>query len=168
MDPATIAAAVGSALIAAMTTDAWEQARSTIVQLWRHVHPERAETIAAELADTREEVLAARRSGAVEVEAALAEDWERRLRRLLGVDPNVAAELQQVLDDVLVPALGLADRERIYSIVTKTQTINARDNSMVWAVMDGTMNVQNAPPVESKSAAADSDGSSPTSDRDEG
>jgi hypothetical protein len=167
MDPATLAAAVGSALVAAITTDAWETVRSTIVQLWRHVHPERAETVAAELAETREDAITARRDGDREVEVALAADWERRLRRLLRDAPNSEVGLQQMLDEVLVPALDPADRQRVFSIVTKTQTISARDNSMVFAVMDGTMNVHNTPPVQSKSTAGDSSPSSPAGDWDE-
>jgi hypothetical protein len=164
VDPATLAIAVGNALIAAMATDAWQQARSTIVQLWGRVHPDRAETIEAELTETREEALAARQTGAAGVEEELAKDWERRLRRLLQADPNMAIELQRVLDDVLIPALRPADQQRIHSIVTKTQAITVRDNATMYAVMDGTMNVQHAAP---RSASADSAASSPSHDPDE-
>lgn len=161
MDPATLAAAAGNALIAAMATDAWQQTRSALVQLWRRVHPDRAETIEAELAETREEALAARQTGAAEVEEELAADWERRLGRLLRADPNVAIELQRVLDDVLIPALAPADQQRIYSIVTATQTITVRESATAYAVMYGTMNVQPAPPVPPQSATTRSLASPP-------
>lgn len=113
MDPATLAAAAATGLIAALTTDAWEQARSAIVGLWRRVHPERTQTIGDELAEVRQEALAARRQGDSGTEQGLEADWQRRLRRLLDADPGVAEELQRVLDDVLTPALGPADQERV-------------------------------------------------------
>jgi hypothetical protein len=165
MDPATLAAAAGNALIAAMATDAWQQAHSALVQLWRRVHPDRAETIEAELAETREEALAARHTGAAGVEEELAADWERRLGRLLRAEPNVAVELQRVLDDVLLPTLGPADQQRIHSIVT--QTITVRESATAYAVMYGTMNVQPAPPVPPLSASTDSVAFPPPDEPDE-
>jgi hypothetical protein len=121
MDPATLAAAAASGLVAALTTDAWEQARSAIVGLWRRVHPNRAETIEDELAEVREEALAARQQGDADTEEGLIADWQRRLRRLLEADPEIAAELQRVLDDVFTPALDSADQQRIGQIVMKAQ-----------------------------------------------
>ena len=121
MDPATLAAAAASGLVAALTTDAWEQARSAIVGLWRRVHPNRAETIEDELAEVRQEALAARQQGDADAEEGLIADWQRRLRRLLEADPEIAAELQRVLDDVFTPALDSADQQRIGQIVMKAQ-----------------------------------------------
>jgi hypothetical protein len=117
MDPATLAAAAATGLIAALTTDAWEQVRSAIVGLWRRVHPDRAQTIGDELVEVRQEALAARQQGDADTEKGLEADWQRRLRRLLDADPGAAAELQRVLDDVLTPALGPADQERVGQIV---------------------------------------------------
>jgi hypothetical protein len=121
MDPATLAAAAATALIAAMTTDGWQQARSAIVRLWRRVYPNRAETIGDELAEVRPEALAARQQGDAGAEEGLAADWQRRLRRLLEADPEVAAELQRVLDHVFTPVLGPADQERVGQVVMKAR-----------------------------------------------
>jgi hypothetical protein len=121
MDPATLAAAAASGLIAALTTNAWEQARSAIVGLWRRVHPNRAETIGEELVEARQEALAARQQGDADAEEGLVADWQRRLRRLLEADPEIATELQRVLDDVLTPALDAADQQRVGQIVMKAQ-----------------------------------------------
>jgi hypothetical protein len=129
MDPATLAAAAATALIAAITTDGWEQARSAIVGLWRRVHPKRAETISDELAEARQEALTARQHGDAGTEEGLAADWQRRLRRLLDTDPGVAAELQRVLDDVFTPALRPADHDRVSRIVMKAQ---ASDHGRVF------------------------------------
>jgi hypothetical protein len=121
MDPATLAAAAASGLIAALTTNAWQQARSAIVGLWRRVHPSRAETIGEELVEVRQEALAARHQGDADAEEGLVADWQRRLRRLLEADSEVATELQHVLDDVLTPALDPADQQRVGQIVMKAQ-----------------------------------------------
>jgi hypothetical protein len=103
VDPDALAATAGNALITAMATDAWRQAVSATVGLWRKVHPRRAETIGDELVETHEAVLAARRDGNTDAERRLSEEWECRLIRLLEVDPGVTSELQRLLDEVLIP-----------------------------------------------------------------
>jgi hypothetical protein len=65
--------------------------------------------------------LAARQQGDADTEEGLIADWQRRLRRLLEADPEIAAELQRVLDDVFTPALDSADQQRIGQIVMKAQ-----------------------------------------------
>jgi hypothetical protein len=47
--------------------------------LWRRVHPERAETVQAELEDSRAEVLIARQVGDEEIEQALVGEWQVEL-----------------------------------------------------------------------------------------
>jgi hypothetical protein len=121
VDPATLAAAAAAALIAAITTDAWQQATSAIVGLWRRVHPNRAETIEEELAEARQYALAAREQGDADAGEGLAADWQRRLKRLLDADPDAAGELQRVMEDLLTPSLAPADQERVGSIVLKAQ-----------------------------------------------
>ncbi|MFI5940830.1 hypothetical protein ACIBCB_11310 [Streptomyces uncialis] len=104
MEPLVVAA--GSALVAAMATDAWQQARTSAVELWRRVHPERVPAVEAELVEVREELLAARDSGETGTAEELALDWQRRLDRLLRADPGLADELRRVLDDHWLPATG--------------------------------------------------------------
>ncbi|MFG3493845.1 hypothetical protein [Streptomyces sp. NPDC047928] len=103
MDP--IVAAAGTALVGAMATDAWRQARTAVVALWQRVHPERVPAVEAELEETRDDVLAARADGDTDAERDLAGDWERRLRRLLREDPSLGDELRRVLDEELTPLL---------------------------------------------------------------
>jgi hypothetical protein len=104
MDPLVVTA--GTALVAAMATDAWQQARSAALELWRQVHPERVSAVEGELAEVREEVLTARDNHDDRTEEALAEDWQRRLERLVRVNPGLAQELQRVLDEQLAPVLS--------------------------------------------------------------
>ncbi|MGJ6966247.1 hypothetical protein ACSDR0_30495 [Streptosporangium sp. G11] len=127
MDPIVMAA--GTALVTAMATDAWQQARAGAVALWRRFAPEQVKTVEAELDEVRDQILAARREEDVETEQALAGEWRVRLARLLRQDPQAAAELRRVLDEVLAPALPAADRTRIKSIVMNA---TAHDDSRVY------------------------------------
>ncbi|MFI9846759.1 hypothetical protein ACIHFD_57735 [Nonomuraea sp. NPDC051941] len=119
MDPIVLAA--GTALVTAMATDAWQEARDGAVALWRKVRPEQAEVVEAELVEVREQVLQARGEGDTDTEQALAGSWQVRLQQLLRADPSLAGELQRVLDEVLTPALKPADQERIGSLVMKAK-----------------------------------------------
>src|SRR5271165_5847197 len=58
MDPLVLAA--GTALVGAMVTDGWQQARTAVVAWWRKVHPGRADAVGAELDTARAQVLPAR------------------------------------------------------------------------------------------------------------
>jgi hypothetical protein len=94
-----------------LTTAAWERATSVVGGLWRRVHPERAETVQAELADSRAEVLAARQAGDEQVEQALIGEWQGRLRRLVAADPQLVDELRRVVAE-LRSALADADSQQ--------------------------------------------------------
>lgn len=119
MDPIVLAA--GTALVTAMATDAWQQARDGAVTLWHKVRPEQADLVEAELAEVREQMLQARRDDDTDTEQALAGSWQVRLQQLLHADPSLAGELQRVLDEVLTPALEPAEQERIGSLVMKAK-----------------------------------------------
>lgn len=114
MDPVVLAA--GTALIGAMATDGWQQARDAAVGLWRRVHPERIPAVEAELEEVRGEVLAARQAGDQEAEDALAGEWRRRLVRLVAADPGAGAEIGRMLDQVWKPLLGEDERARVQHI----------------------------------------------------
>ncbi|MEV7008135.1 hypothetical protein [Streptosporangium sp. NPDC051022] len=115
MDP--IALAAGTALVTAMTTDAWQQARSGIVALWRRIHPGQADAVEAELGELRGLMLAARRDGDADTERALVTSWQIRLQRLLHEDPALITDLRRILDEELTPPLTPAERIHIGSIV---------------------------------------------------
>lgn len=102
MDPVVLAA--GTALVSAMATDAWQQARNAAVTVWRRASPQRAEAVGADLEVVRAQVLAARAREDEDTEQALAGSWRIQLQQLLDEDPGLADELQRLLDDHLVPA----------------------------------------------------------------
>ncbi len=127
MDPFILAAA--TAIVSSMATDAWQQARSAIGQLWRRVHPERVAAIDGELAEVRGEVLAAREAGDGNAEQDLSADWARKLQRLLAADPGLRDELQRLLDQELRPLLPAAEQTRITQI---TMTAEASGQGRVY------------------------------------
>ncbi|MFG3259857.1 hypothetical protein [Streptomyces sp. NPDC048172] len=118
MDPVTMAA--GSALVAAMATDAWQQARDGMVALWRRIHPERAEQISGELETLRGQVLQAREDHDPDTEQSLEGVWRLQLQMLLQRDPQAAGALRRVLDEQLAPVLNQGERERAYSVIQNT------------------------------------------------
>jgi hypothetical protein len=112
--------AFGPALVGAIATDTWQQAREAVTRLWRRVHPRhKADSIGAELDELREEVLLARRSCDTETERALEGAWQLRLQQLLRADPALATELRLVLDQVLIPALTPAEQTRVGTIIMR-------------------------------------------------
>jgi hypothetical protein len=127
VDPLVLAAA--TALVTAMATDGWQQARSGAVALWRRVHPERVTAIEAELGEVRTELLAAREASDAPAEEGLVADWQRKLRRLLAEDPQLAGELRRVLDEQWTPLLGAAERTAVDVIV---QSASATGHGQVY------------------------------------
>jgi hypothetical protein len=104
-----------------LATAAWEQATTAVGGLWRRVHPERAQTVQAELVDSRAEVLAAREVGDEQVEQALVGEWQGWLRRLVVADPQLVDDLRRVVAD-LRSALADADPRQNTTITMQATT----------------------------------------------
>ncbi|WP_405537917.1 hypothetical protein OG787_35160 [Streptomyces sp. NBC_00075] len=137
MDP--LAVAVGTALVGAMATDSWQQAKRALVALWRRVRPEaEVDTVGAEFGQARTRLLAALEGGAAPgaapgvdsgvtsgavsgVVAALETDWQFRLHLLLREHPDLAGELRRVLDAELTPLLPEEGGTRGGTVVMKAQ-----------------------------------------------
>jgi hypothetical protein len=107
-----------------LATAAWEQAASAVGRLWRRVHPERVETVQAELEESRAEVLAARQAGDEQVEQALVGEWHGRLRRLVVADPQLVDELQRVVAE-LRSALADVDPAQHTTITMQATTFGS-------------------------------------------
>jgi hypothetical protein len=98
---AAVAAAGGTALVSAMTTDAWTSAKQGFARLLGRGRPEGQEVAERRLERSRQELVG--RTGA-EAERARAEQeaaWRLRLSDLLEDDPAAEAELR-----VLVATFG--------------------------------------------------------------
>lgn len=90
--------AAGSAVVGAMASEGWQDARRAIAALWRKPHPERVPAIEADLEEVRAEVLTARKAADQQTEEELAVEWRRRLGRLVAADPELAEELRRIVD----------------------------------------------------------------------
>jgi hypothetical protein len=101
MDPIVQAAAV--ALVQAISTDAWQQAKEAVVDLWHRGHSGDADLPGRDLDELRAQVLQARSNGDAQAERVLEGQWQVRLQALLRGNPALAADLRQVLDSVLMP-----------------------------------------------------------------
>lgn len=106
MDEFALAAA--SALMTAMAADVWNEVRGGVVSLWHRVYPERVPTIESELVDVRNELVASRQAGDVEVEKELAADWGRKFQRLTRAHPELIPELRLLEEEWtrLAPPVG--------------------------------------------------------------
>ncbi|MGW2563838.1 hypothetical protein ACWCXB_32350 [Streptomyces sp. NPDC001514] len=127
MDPIVLAA--GTALIGAMATDGWLQARTAMVALWRRVRPDQADAVGSELESVRTQVVAAVDRADEDTVRALAGVWHLRLQQLLGECPGLVAELQRLLEEHLVPALPPDEQSRARSVLLKAE---AHDNARVF------------------------------------
>ncbi|MFE3877904.1 hypothetical protein ACFXPX_26350 [Kitasatospora sp. NPDC059146] len=104
MDPelTTLARSASLTLVTLMATNAWERARDGVVALWRRAVPERADAVAAELENTREDL-----ATDPAAEGELAAEWQGRIRRLLAGHPEAAVPLRDLLHE-LAPATAPA------------------------------------------------------------
>ncbi len=113
-----VVAAFGTALVAAVATDAWGQVREALTALWHRTRAQHdAGTIGTELDELREKAMQARREGDAAVTTALEGTWQLKVLDLLRADPALASELRRILDEILRPALAPAEQARIGTIV---------------------------------------------------
>lgn len=108
----SLASSGATTVVALLATDGWEEAKSAVSSLWRRVHPDRVETIVAELIETRSALLTARAVGDEQAAPVLVGEWQSRLSRLLAGCPELAGELRRVVADELGPALAEASSAR--------------------------------------------------------
>lgn len=97
-ESAALLSAAAATLVASMTTDGWEQVKAVFVRLWRR-RPEHAEAVAADLAEARSDVVAARAAGNGRAEADLVTEWQSRLRRLVAGDEELQDDLRRFTED---------------------------------------------------------------------
>jgi hypothetical protein len=98
-ESAALATGAATALVGAMTTDAWQSVKESVVALWRRAHPDRAETIRDELEESRTTAAtaAAGSESAGQATLWLICEWQSRLARLLEQHPALADELGSLL-----------------------------------------------------------------------
>ena len=101
-----------------MATSTWQQVQEAVTGLWHRMHPKKAD-IGTELSELREQVVLARRDGDADTEKALEGAWQLKLQQLLRTDPSSAADIERVLNEILVPVLAPAERSRVGTIIMR-------------------------------------------------
>jgi len=96
----------GAAVVRALTTDAWENARDAVVRLWHRADPRLAEAVETELPEVRAHARAARAIDDGQAEQELVRRWQDLFFGLLATHPELARELRRLLDDELDPMLS--------------------------------------------------------------
>ncbi|MFF0436605.1 hypothetical protein ACFYU9_30865 [Streptomyces sp. NPDC004327] len=93
-----------TALVQQMVSDGWERARTRIAAYFAARSGADEEAVGAELQAARDEVLRAQQSGdaeaAAEARGEAQVEWRARMRRSLLADPESAAELRAILDEL--------------------------------------------------------------------
>ena len=130
MEPLTVAFA--TALVAAMATDTWQEARSAVVALWQRVRPSRQDdSVEEDLDALRVRVLSAGQESRPEIERALMSVWQGRIEELLLDHPEHAVQLRRVLDQTLTPMLAPAECKRVGQIIMTGTSHDASTFSQV-------------------------------------
>jgi len=119
----TLADTAATTVVKLLATTAWEQAKNAVTELWHRKHPERAETVEAELGDARAELVEARQADGEQVEQDLIVEWRTRLRRLAAQDPGAVDDLRYLVAQ-LHSALSEAEPERNPAITMQATTFD--------------------------------------------
>ena len=93
----TLAGEAGTAVVALLVGEGWQQARDGVVAVWRRYRPQSADHVGRELEASRRVLLAAPGSADTAPGEGLAGDWQRRLVDLLDEHPGAAEDLRALL-----------------------------------------------------------------------
>ena len=129
-----LAATAAATLVGLLTTDAWERVKDGLGALWRQVHPERAQTIEADITEARGELLAPGSVAADYAAGRLVTEWESRIYRLLLSNPKLVTPLQQLLNETSVPR----DPERGLHVENFQTHVKTSGHSRAYVIGKGT------------------------------
>lgn len=134
MDPelAALAASGATTLVGLMVTDSWEQVKQRVAAFFGRGRAEQTEEVSGELQLAHDEVTTARESDDAEAVQEIENEWRGRLRQLLRADPEAAAELRRILDE-LTPQTPPAESGSVHNTISggvhHGTVIQARDIS---------------------------------------
>jgi hypothetical protein len=92
-DIGALAASAATTLVQMMTSDAWGQAKASVVSLWLRLRPAQADVVGADLDAARLGLLAAGEARGNRPGPSLVNEWAARLRDLAAAEPEAAAVL---------------------------------------------------------------------------
>ncbi|MFJ4684735.1 hypothetical protein [Streptomyces sp. NPDC088789] len=111
VDPEIIALAgtAGGAVVTAMVTDGWQQARSGVVDLWRRFRPEAVDLVEQDFDSSRIDITSADDEALDVTQAAMTTLWQGHVLALLQRNPQAVAELRTLLSSLETRAAGSTD-----------------------------------------------------------
>lgn len=133
---AALASSGATALVGAMATDGWEQARSGMGRLLGRGRARRQAAVEDLLDDDAELLAAAPLSERARTRDALTMRWQQQVESLLIELPQVAEELRALAARLAERSAGEEQQQR-----SVRQDNHAHHGGTVFAVLDGTMNV---------------------------
>ncbi|MFD8966180.1 hypothetical protein ACFV0C_14460 [Streptomyces sp. NPDC059568] len=112
-----LATAGATALVQQMATDGWTRVRDRVVGFFADRGSASPESIEAELETARAELTTAQQDGDEQTADDLRAEWRNRLRRTLRADPEAAAELRALVDELTptLPAQQVGDVHNTFS-----------------------------------------------------
>jgi hypothetical protein len=144
---AALAAAGGTALVEAATTDAWEKAKSGFARLFGRGDDRRTEVIEARLESTRAELVPLTGAALERAREARAAEWTTRLRDVLEEHPDSAEMLRGVLDDLAVAGVAVSAKTGDHSMVVAGDVSNvAISGGVAGGVIHGNVSTSGNPP----------------------
>lgn len=93
----TLAGEAGTAMVALLVGEGWQQARDGFASVWRRYRPQDADEVVRELEASRRTLRSAAGSGDAEAREGVERDWTLRIARMLGEHPRAAEELRALL-----------------------------------------------------------------------
>ncbi|MEV7865979.1 hypothetical protein AB0P17_07730 [Streptomyces sp. NPDC088124] len=98
-----LAAAGATTLVQQMATDGWSAARDRVAGFFAARGWGSAESVGSDLDTAHADLTAARQDDDAEAASDIQAEWRNRLRRTLRADPEAAAELRSLLDELSPP-----------------------------------------------------------------
>ncbi|MFG3207762.1 ATP-binding protein [Streptomyces sp. NPDC048192] len=107
MDPVVLAATSAS-IVEALSTDAWQQVRDRMVELFRRARPQEADDVSVEFEEARDLILSARGDAQSQIEYELTVTFQRRLQDLAREASSIDQNVLHLLNDLLASSQSTA------------------------------------------------------------
>jgi hypothetical protein len=143
---AALAAAGGTALVEAVTTDAWQKAKAGFARLLGRGDQRQMAVIEGRLESTRTELVPLTGAALAHAREARAAEWTTRLRDALEEDPASAELLRGLLGELAAAGVKVAAETGSHSMVVGGNVSNVATSGGVAAgVVHGDVSTANPP-----------------------
>lgn len=145
---AALAAAGGTALVEAATTDAWTKAKAGFARVLGRGDEERTAVVEGRLERTRAELASSTGEELERARNAHSAQWTTRLRDALEEHPESAQPLGEVLDELAAAGVAVSAATGDHSMVVGRDVSNvATSGGIAAGVVHGNLSTSPHPPV---------------------